>query len=93
MKAVLTLFCISRCNVSLQCSDGSLLAFIAGDMPDHLRTSLERNVVSVLGEDVLRSVESADDVYSDFGAIHFSWYSRCATKVRFIISISMMLFN
>ena len=71
-------------NVSFQCADGTSLAFIAGDMPDYLRSSLETNILGALGSDVMRSVDSLDDAYEDFGAIHFSWYSRCATKVSSI---------
>ena len=73
-----------RRNITFESCDGSLLAFIAGDMPAEMRESLEANIRYALSScnEPLRDVRNMNDAYEDFCAIHFSWYSRCATKVR-----------
>ena len=75
---------IYRRSLQLQCAGGELLAFIAGDMPQSMRASLEHNVIAALAhqspEPVLQDVNSSQEE-TRFAAIHFSYYSRMSTKV------------
>ncbi len=62
-----------------------MFSFVAGDLPEDIRSSLLSNLTTALGasaqEPVLITMDSAADGCS-FGAIHFSYYCRNATKVR-----------
>ena len=76
-------------NLRLECEDGSLLAFIAGDLPDYLRQSLLSNITDSLQpylDEPLWRTKSAEgsvgDMDEGFFALHFQHYCRMATNVR-----------
>lgn len=73
-------------------SDKSLLALIAGDMPDHLQKSLNDSIEDLLkvsfGDGGLKDIDSgAKGEAPAFPVLHFACYNRCSTKVRFLPSM------
>jgi hypothetical protein len=68
----------------MDCSDQSLLTAIWGDMPEDIRSSLERhirNALRVEGVSPLVQTDSATTA-GKFSAIHFDYYARNGTRVR-----------
>lgn len=85
--------------MQLNCSDGTPLVFVAGDMPTEMRESLERNLrnaftARVSDECTLRDRDSKTDANGDtFSSCHFSYYARFGTSVSTILpTMSSLLF-
>ena len=81
-------------NLRIKCQDRSLLAFIAGDLPERLRRSLLANVTDSLQpylEEPMWQTKSLDDQpgteEDKFFALHFQHYFRMATKASHIVRI------
>ena len=74
----------SRKTLRLDASDGSLLAMIFGNTPEHIRATLTSKLEMALGASAtnptLKVVRTSEDLDS-FPAFHFAYYSRMATKV------------
>jgi hypothetical protein len=70
----------------MDCSGQSLLAAIWGDMPEEMRSSLERhirNALRVEGVSPLVQTDSATTAGGHkFSAIHFDYYAHNGTRVR-----------
>jgi hypothetical protein len=60
------------------------MAYICGTLPDHLRRSLMSDLVLCFSDpDILVDKDTRHGKEPDFEAVHFSWYNRHATTVRF----------
>lgn len=100
-------FCFSLCyighrhrhgcskDVRLNCSDGSLAAFIWGDMPQDMRSSLERNIRNALlvesGPSLVYTDSSEASSGVKFPAIHFDVYMRNGPRVRSWLTVITQL--
>lgn len=80
---------------------GSLVAYLAGDMPDSIRTDLESHIRAALslepGCENLANLDSkttgSDGVGPTFPAYHFAYYARSGSKVSFPFSYVSYLFE
>jgi hypothetical protein len=79
-------------EVRLNCSDGSLAAFIWGDMPEDMRLSLERNVRNALlvdgGPSLVHTDSSSASTGFKFPSIHLDMYMRNGPGVSETILIN-----
>jgi hypothetical protein len=84
LSLLTAIFC--RREVRLNCSNGSPEVLIWGDLPDDIRTSLERNIRTALAVEGTRPLEDTDSSKTpgvhEFESIHFDYYVRNATGVR-----------
>jgi len=83
-------------EIQLDCSDGSLAAFIWGDLPDEMRSSLERNIRSAMNVEGCNPLIDVDSAAAPSGhtfpAIHFDYYARNGTLVgSSLISVAWRL--
>jgi hypothetical protein len=63
--------------------DNNLLAFVAGDMPTHLKEGLAqalRTSIETSGNDLWKEMDSEQELKT-FPTFHFSTYARNITKV------------
>ena len=81
-------------NLRIKCQDGSLLAFIAGDLPESLRRSLLANVTDSFQpylEEPMWQTKSLDDQpgteEDKFFTLHFQHYFCMAMKASHIVRI------
>ncbi|KAI9058422.1 hypothetical protein FKP32DRAFT_1680827 [Trametes sanguinea] len=74
----------SQANLKLTASDGSLLLFVAGDLPDYIREALELQLETALGGDdsnpFLRDIQDPKESGQEFSCLHFAFWSRNATQ-------------
>lgn len=83
--------------IHLKCFEDELMALVVGDMPQRLRTSLERNVrnaftVDMDGESVLQPRDSETDKMPTYPCLHFSYYARSRTEVSVVVGAFAIFF-
>jgi hypothetical protein len=84
----------SRKELQLNCTDASLSVSIWGDMPEDMRSSMDRNIRNAFrvegGASLMETDSSSRSGGQTFPAIHFSYYARHGTRV-YIISFSPLI--
>lgn len=88
------LLSFNRKELRLEDSEGSLVAYLAGDMPESIRKDLENHIRAALslepGSESLVNMDSQtaglDGVGPTFPAYHFAYYARGGSKVSFRLS-------
>ncbi|KAJ3015543.1 hypothetical protein NUW54_g1012 [Trametes sanguinea] len=74
----------SHTNLKLTASDGSLLLFVTGDLPDYIREALELQLETALGGDdsnrFLCDIQDWKESGQEFSCLHFAFWSRNATQ-------------
>ncbi|KAG2740020.1 hypothetical protein P692DRAFT_20658287, partial [Suillus brevipes Sb2] len=72
---------VRRNQLELRNSDQSLMAYICGSLPNHLRSSLMTDLILSFGDlNILIDKDTNQGTQGNFQAVHFSWYNRQATR-------------
>lgn len=80
-------------------AQGSLVAYLAGDMPESIRCDLESSIRAALslepGSENLANIDSrkAGSTGSPFPAYHFVYYARSGPKVSVVLFKQVVLLN
>ncbi|KAG1868923.1 hypothetical protein C8R48DRAFT_671478 [Suillus tomentosus] len=82
-----------RNQLELCNSDQSLMAYICGSLPNHLRSSLMTDLILSFGNvNILINKDTNQGTQGNFQAVHFSWYNRHATRNQALYEAVLAVF-